>query len=217
MDLTCSGHSMITVSLWSTLVLILVITFNLRGLRNWLLLHDAVPAVYAMALCLSVTRRCSTKMLNGLSWFLAWRLPFTHPTLCFKEIWVTVKIRVLPSRTLSKVLELENFTTTGRSSLRAFSKSVEDGRRSALFVAPVTVYAPHLGCRPCLLLNTQCSSLLGLEYHQQQLILTCHLLRPRRLSVVSHSGKSWSYGINHDLQYVYLAFDYILCSVLIHC
>jgi len=47
------------------------------------------------------------------SWFLAWRLPSTFPTLCFKhtEIWLSPKIRVLPSATLSQTPDLENFAT----------------------------------------------------------------------------------------------------------
>ena len=51
-----------------------------------------------IALCLSVSVSvCLSqvsillKRLNGLSWFLAWRLPSTYPTLCFKEIQVTPK------------------------------------------------------------------------------------------------------------------------------
>jgi len=35
----------------------------------------------------------------------------TYPTLYFKEIQVTQKIRVLPSGTLSKMLHLESFDT----------------------------------------------------------------------------------------------------------
>ena len=38
----------------------------------------------------------------------------------------------------------------------------KDERRSALFVAPATVYVPHLECRPSLSLYTQRASLLGL-------------------------------------------------------
>jgi len=32
--------------------------------------------------------------MNGLIWFSAWRLLSTSPTLCFKEIQVSTKIRV---------------------------------------------------------------------------------------------------------------------------
>ena len=83
-------------------------------------------AVYAMALCLclSVCLCLSEvgvllKWLNGLSGFLTWRLPSTYPTLCYKEIVLTPKIRVLPSGTLSKMLDLEIFiTAAGRAECR---------------------------------------------------------------------------------------------------
>ena len=41
--------------------------------------------------------------LDGLSWFLAWRLLSTGPTLCFKEIHVSPKVglSVIPSGTFS--------------------------------------------------------------------------------------------------------------------
>ena len=63
--------------------------------------------VLAMARCLSVCLSvCLSqvgvllKWLDGSSWFLAWRLLSTSPTLCcFKEIQVRTKIRVLPSGT----------------------------------------------------------------------------------------------------------------------
>jgi len=47
--------------------------------------------------------------MNELSWFLAWELSSTYPTLFFKEIWVPPKIRVLPSGALSQILDLDNF------------------------------------------------------------------------------------------------------------
>jgi len=73
-------------------------------------LHNAYArAVLAVAMCLSVCvshSRVLQNRLNGSSWFLAWRLPFTSPTLCCKEIWVF--LRVSHSGT---TLHLENFTT----------------------------------------------------------------------------------------------------------
>jgi len=56
-----------------------------------------------------------SKRLDESSWFLAWRLPSTYPTLRYKEIWVSPKIRVLPSGTLSQTSDLENFATVSRS------------------------------------------------------------------------------------------------------
>ena len=43
-----------------------------------------------------------SKRPDDSSWFLAWRLPSTYPALCYKEIWVSPKIRVLSSGTLSQ-------------------------------------------------------------------------------------------------------------------
>ena len=57
------------------------------------------------------------KRLNGLSWFLARRLPSTCPTLCFKEIWITPKIRILPFGTLSQTVDLQNFAMASGSSV----------------------------------------------------------------------------------------------------
>ena len=42
------------------------------------------------------------KRLRESSWVLVWRLPSTYPTLCCKKMWVSSKIRVLPSGTLSQ-------------------------------------------------------------------------------------------------------------------
>jgi len=42
--------------------------------------------------------------MNGLIWFSAWRLLSTSPTLCFKEIQVSTKIRVsFPLELFSKL------------------------------------------------------------------------------------------------------------------
>jgi len=63
-------------------------------------------AVLAIGLCPSVCLSqvgVLSKWLDGSSWFLAWRLLSTSPTLCFKEnkIQVSAKIAVLPSETFS--------------------------------------------------------------------------------------------------------------------
>jgi len=48
---------------------------------------------------------------NRIELVLAWCLSSTNPTLtlCYKEIWVSPKIRVLPSGTLSQTLDLKKF------------------------------------------------------------------------------------------------------------
>jgi len=73
--------------------------------------------VLAMALCPSVCLSVClsqvgvlSKRINEPRWFLAWELPFTLPTLCWKEILLSPK-RVLPSATLSQTPDLEDFAT----------------------------------------------------------------------------------------------------------
>ena len=62
-----------------------------------------------------------SKRLDESSWFLAWMLPFTYSTLCYKEIWVFPKMRTVPSVTLSQTPDLENFATASRSRCRQHS------------------------------------------------------------------------------------------------
>jgi len=83
-------------------------------------------AVLATGLCLSVRVRLSqvgviSKRTNESGWFLAWELHSTYPTLCYKEIHVTSKIRVLFSGILLQTLDLENFATAYRSSKRVIN------------------------------------------------------------------------------------------------
>jgi len=79
--------------------------------------------VLAMALCPSIclSDRLSqvgvlSKRLDESGWVSVWELPSTYPTLCFIEIQVPLKIRVLFSGTLLQSLDLENFATAYRSS-----------------------------------------------------------------------------------------------------
>ena len=53
----------------------------------------AMAVCLFVCLCLFVTSRSSDR----IGWFLAWKLPSTYPTLCYKEIGVPSKIKVLPS------------------------------------------------------------------------------------------------------------------------
>ena len=66
------------------------------------------------SVCLSVTSRCSIKMDELVNLVLAWRLLSTSPTLCFKEIQISTKIRVLSSGTFPK-LRTGNFAMAYRS------------------------------------------------------------------------------------------------------
>jgi len=54
-----------------------------------------------VSVSVSVTSRCSIKRDGRLICFLAWRLFSTSPTLCFKEIRVSTKVRILPRKTFS--------------------------------------------------------------------------------------------------------------------
>ena len=73
-------------------------------------------AVYAVVMCPSVCLSVSpsqagvvSKRMDESSWF--WRLPFTYLTFYYKEIYVSSKTSVLPSKTLSQTPDLENFAT----------------------------------------------------------------------------------------------------------
>ena len=71
-----------------------------------------------MSVCLSVrSSRASivSKKLDESSRLLARRLPYTYPTLCCKEIWVSPKITELFSGTLYKIPDSENFVKASRS------------------------------------------------------------------------------------------------------
>ena len=65
--------------------------------------YASVDSLLAMALCPClygcVCVGVLSKGMDGIIWFLAWGLLSTSPTLCFKEIQVSTKIRVLPSET----------------------------------------------------------------------------------------------------------------------
>ena len=70
--------------------------------------RDAMLAqLLGMALCLSLTSRCSIKRDERISLFLACRPLSTSPTLCFKETRVCTKMRVLPSGTFRKFRTLK--------------------------------------------------------------------------------------------------------------
>jgi len=48
-----------------------------------------------------------SQRLHGSSWFLAYKIPSTYPTLYFKDNRVSSKISLLPFGTLSQTLDLE--------------------------------------------------------------------------------------------------------------
>ena len=78
-----------------------------------------------LSVCLSVTSRCSVGRDGRSNLVLARGLLSTSPTLCFQEIQVSTKIRIVPSGTP----DLENFATAYGSS-NVLSISLEKGGRS---------------------------------------------------------------------------------------
>ena len=87
-----------------------------------------------------------SKRMNESGWVLAWELHSTYLTLCYKEIHVPSKIRVLPSGILLQTSDLENFATAYRSSKRVINLARErrserdklDRRRSTKFIIPLS-------------------------------------------------------------------------------
>ena len=58
-------------------------------------------ARYSLSSCVRLSVRPSqagivSKRLDESSWFSEWRLPSIYSTLCYKEIWVSPKIKVFP-------------------------------------------------------------------------------------------------------------------------
>jgi len=81
--------------------------------------------VVSPSVCLSVCPSVGHKLvLYRNDWFLARRLlPTYYFLLSYKEICISSKIRVLPSRTLSQTQDLENFATVSRSRCQQYSSS----------------------------------------------------------------------------------------------
>ena len=107
-----------------------------KSRRLWILPNTATPllliryfftarrcasAVYVVVMCpsvcLSVTSRCCIETTRRIELVLAWRLHSTYPTLWYKDIWVSPKIRVVPSG-------LENFASASRSRCQQNSLSL---------------------------------------------------------------------------------------------
>jgi len=81
---------------------------------SWFAIEQFLPIqCYAntMGLCLSVTTQYYIEMTAWIKLILAYWLPSIYPTLYFKLIWVSTKVRVHPSKILSKKLDLENLAT----------------------------------------------------------------------------------------------------------
>ena len=113
-----------------------------------------VSAVYAVVACPSVRLSQAgvvSKLLDESSWLLALRLLSIHLTLCYKEMWVSPKIRVLPSGTLSRTQDFKNFAAASRSRCQQLVV-VDDGRvcRRQQYDnrRVVAVYYKSINCNP---------------------------------------------------------------------
>jgi len=110
------GRGIYTVGLTSILV-----RGELLPARRYASADSYGPVFVCVCVCLSQVDVLSKRM-NESSWFLAWEL---HSTLCYKEIHIPSKIRVLPSGFLLQTLDLENFATEYRSSKRVINLALE--------------------------------------------------------------------------------------------
>ena len=64
--------------------------------------RDAMLARHTLLSCVRLPQAgIVSKRLDESRWFLAWMLPSTYSTLCYQEIWVSPKVGILPSGTLS--------------------------------------------------------------------------------------------------------------------
>jgi len=100
-----------------------------------------------------------SKRLNESSWFLARELHPTYPKLCYEEIWVPPKIRVLPSGTLPQTLDLQcDQRTRLQSSLWITPTTAERASRGWMR----KVHCMPVDCNP---LNPLLGSFLDLLYN----------------------------------------------------
>jgi len=77
-----------------------------------------------LPVCLSQVGIVS-KRLDRSSWFLVWMIRSTYPTLYFKEIRLSPKLRHLELCPTLLLWTLENFATVSRSSCQQNSSTVE--------------------------------------------------------------------------------------------
>jgi len=102
---TCTRVCMMRSTRWADHVLVTCLLVVTR--YKWCLLPVLWVCV-CVCVFVSVTHASNVlKQLHTLRWFLSYGFPSTYCLLYFKEIG-HLKIRVLPSRTLSRTLDLEN-------------------------------------------------------------------------------------------------------------
>jgi len=82
------------------------------------------PSVVRQSVCPFITSRHCIKTTALIKLVFGMEASYTtDPTLCIKEIWVSSKIRVLTSVTLSLTSDLENFAAASRSRCQQTSSS----------------------------------------------------------------------------------------------
>jgi len=82
----------------------------------------------------SVTSRIASKRLDESSWFLTRNFPSTCHTLCYKEIWVSPKIRARPSGISCQTATLK---ISPRQVDRVVNKTRRRRRRPSLLTTPM--------------------------------------------------------------------------------
>jgi len=91
--------------------------------RDATLERSTLSSCVRLSVCLSVTSRYCTKTTGRIELVFVIGLPSTYPTLCYKEMWVSPKTRVLASGTLSQTPDLKNCATASRSHRQQNSSS----------------------------------------------------------------------------------------------
>jgi len=89
--------------------------------------NSADTSYVSVSVCLSQVGVLSNR-INESRWFWARELPSTFPILCYGEIQVSPKIKVLPSGTLSQTPVLENFASECRALKRVVDLARQGGR-----------------------------------------------------------------------------------------
>jgi len=109
-----------------------------------------VPLSARRSVCPYVTSRYCIETTGRIELIVGIGLPSTDPTLCYKEIWVSPIIRVLPYWTLCQTLDLENFTTASQSRRQQnslLSSSTVEFVDNA-YTTVVAVYYKSVNCNP---------------------------------------------------------------------
>ena len=121
--------------------------------------RDATRVPYMMSSCVclsvrpSVTSQYCMDTAGRIGLGFWYRGLFIYPTVCYREIWVSPKVKVLPSEMLSLTLNFENFASASRWCCQQNSLTVElvddtdDGRRV------VAVYYMSVGLSTVMLYN----------------------------------------------------------------